>query len=81
MRIATVLRLGLVVSILAALPLTAFAGSKDEVYQTAFMKWTGPDLAGFEGKGVDFTGSELVFLRKDAVQETDLGNMYNKGTY
>lgn len=81
MRIATVLRLGLVVSILAALPLTAFAGSKDEVYQTAFVKWTGPDLAGFEGKGVDFTGSELVFVRKDAVQETDPGNMYNKGTY
>ncbi len=50
MHAVTLLRLGLVVLVLAALPATAFAGDKGGGYQTGFTKWTGDDLNAFTSR-------------------------------
>jgi hypothetical protein len=81
MSTATVLlRLGLVALVLAALPATAFAGSKGPGYQTGFTKWSG-DFAEFTRSDVTFDGTQLALELKTAVSETDPGGMYNGGTY
>ncbi len=86
MHAATVLlRIGLVVLVLAALPATASAtasaGSKDG-YQTAFVNLT-DGLAGFGQAGVVFSGDALVLDPNVTTTVTDTATppMYNGGEY
>ena len=82
---ATILvRIGLVALVLAALPATAFAGSKGPGYQTALAHWTAatdPALGAFAGSGVVYQNGKLMFNLATAVDETDPGGMYNGGVY
>lgn len=77
----TLLRLGLVTLVLAALPATAFAGSKGPGYQTGFTKWSGAELSGFSGSGIVHDGTQLALNLSAATTETDPGGMYNGGAY
>ncbi len=78
---AVLLRLGLVVLVLTALPLTASAGSKDGGYLTGFTRWTGSALSGFTPTAVSFDGAQLALDLSKATTETDPGGMYNGGSY
>ena len=82
---ATILvRIGLVALVLAALPATAFAGSKGPGYQTALAHWTAatdPALGAFAGSGVVYQNGKLMLNLATAVDETDPGGMYNGGVY
>lgn len=76
------LRLGLIVVVLAAIPATAFAGDKDDGHRTAFVKWAGGDLSVFTGAGVTHGNGELAFDLDGATYvATDSSGLYNGGPY